>query len=241
MKRKQLIILSVIIICGCLILWFYSSKKNDYKLATLYKLGRNWQYRATVHDSLGNSIDTFTLLMNSDKPKSIVDRINGSILINYTYKRGATQFEQEKSSATDNQEYISVNTPEYYTLDFTQILPSLSVSKKVNKHSWREESSDGFFIPSSSASYFDKIKKKNVSIAGKKIERYSNIADTTTIDVLGKQLFCYVLEVKNKNLLDDIGQFRGRYLFNEQYGIVKWIFYTPWNETTTLDLKSVNF
>jgi len=241
LRKKHYIQLSIVLICVIACTLWYSNRKNDYKNAVLYKVGRNWIYDVVIQDSTNQIIDTFTLSMNAVKPDGFIDRFNGPIRMNYTYNRGATVFENGYFAVRDNGEHITLGSPKIHPFNFTQLLPSPSTYIKINKNDWKQVSSEGYYVPATQDSYFDGRQQRDVNLAGKKIEYRTFISDTTKFLYQNKELFCYIFEAKNTNHHEDLGQFRGLYFFNEKYGIVKWIYDTPWNETTTITLKSTNF
>lgn len=88
---------------------------------------------------------------------------------------------------------------------------------------------------------FDKGKNETVNLAGKVIKQHLWVEDTTTIKYQNEALFCYVLKGENLNYIEELGEFKCTYFYNEKYGFVKWIYHPPWGDEVLISLRSTNF
>jgi len=243
MKKAKKIVYIVLgtLVLILLIALFASWIKTNDKDATIYKYGRVWNYGVVITNDSGIIVDTFSIKMNTSKP-TILERIVGKIVLRYDYSRAGNITQGKRIGITDNDNSIYVPAPDEFSLGYTNIVPNPSFSKQeLNKESWKKEKNSGYSKAMNKPSYFDKKQNKKISIDGKKIEYTIETSDTTTLTHRGQDLFCYIQEVKNTNLIEELGQFNGRYYFNEQYGMIKWIYGTPWNETVTITLNETNF
>jgi len=240
LKKIIYIILGVFVLSLFVLLFISWTKTNDND-ASIYKYNRTWTYSVAITNEIGDVVDSFSMSMNTKKP-SILERILGNIVLGYSYQRGETNSEGKRVGITDNNNHIYIPTPTDSPLGYTNVPPKPSFNKtKLTKNSWSKEQSDGSSKAMNVPSYTDKRQNREINIDGKNIEYSWEISDTTTLNYHGKELFCYIQDGKNTNHINELGQFRSRYFFNEQYGIIKWIYDTPWNETTTITLQETNF
>lgn len=227
------------ILSGCVLLLFFLGCGNAEKYASIYKAGRIWNYDVSITDSLGNVVDTFSLVMTARK-SSAMEKMIRPITVCYEYKMGDSLIEKECTGVVDNERSISLHPPREYVLEFTEMLPFPAASKQMKKDSWvsyRVE--DELHIQKSS--YFDKGRNKTVDLAGKIIKQDLWSSDTITLTYNEEYVFCHKIEGKNLTQTEELGEFKCTYFFNEKYGFVKWIYHPPWGDEIVISLRSTNF
>lgn len=233
---KKILVLCLSILIPILFLF---SCSNSAKHASIYKLGRTWNYNVSISDSLGNMVDTFTLIMTSRASTSLEKMIR-PITVCYDYKIGDSLIQNECTGVVDNETSISLHPPREYVLEFTEVTPFPSAHKKFKSDSWNWYKSESE-LHIQKASYFDKAKSQVVDLAGKVINQHLWADDTTTLSYQDSEVFCYVLKGKNLNYIQELGEFNCTYFYNEKYGFIKWVYYPSWGEKVEISLRSSNF
>jgi len=227
------------ILSGCILLLFFLGCSNAEKLASIYKYGRIWNYDVSITDSLGNVVDTFSLVMTARK-SSAMEKMIRPITVCYEYKMGDSLIEKECTGVVDNERSISLHPPREYVLEFTEVLPFPGASKAMKSNTFISYNSESD-LHIQKATYFDKGKNETVNLAGKMIKQHLWVEDTTTIKYQNEALFCYVLKGENLNYIEELGEFKCTYFYNEKYGFVKWIYHPPWGDEVVISLRSTNF
>lgn len=218
---------------------FFLSCGNSAKHVSIYKPGRVWNYSVTISDSLGNMVDTFSLIMTS-RESSTMEKIIRPITVCYDYKIGDSLIQNECTGVVDNETSISLHPPREHALEFTEVTPFPSAHKKFKPDSWKWYKSESE-LHVQKASYFDKAKNQIVDLAGKVINQHLWAEDTTTVSYQDTEVFCYKLKGKNLNYLQELGEFNCTYFYNEKYGFIKWVYFPSWGEKVVISLKSTNF
>lgn len=226
---------------GCALLLFFFGCGNAEKYASIYKAGRIWNYDVSITDSSGNIVDTFSLIKTSRASTSTEKMMGAPMMVCYEYKSGDSLLNKESTGVTDNEETsIYLHPPREYVLELTEITPFPRAHKEMKPNSW-----DWYQVKSElhiqKASYFDKGKNETINLAGKTIEQHLWAEDTTTITYRNEAIFCYILKGKNLNHIEELGEFKCTYFFNEKYGFVKWIYHPPWGDEVVISLRSTNF
>src|SRR5690625_5692140 len=123
------------ILSGCILLLFFLGCSNAEKLASIYKYGRIWNYDVSITDSLGNVVDTFSLVMTARK-SSAMEKMIRPITVCYEYKMGDSLIEKECTGVVDNERSISLHPPREYVLEFTEVLPFPGASKAMKSNTF---------------------------------------------------------------------------------------------------------
>lgn len=228
---------NILLISSTLFLLF--SCGNPEESASIYKPDRIWNYSVSITDHLGNISDTFTLVKTS-KTSAFFERIIRPIAVEYEYKSADSLLIKERTGVVDNEKSISLHPPREHVLEFTEVAPFPGATKKMKSNTFISYSSESD-LHIQKATYFDKGRNETVDLAGKVIKQHLWVADTTTIKYQNETLFCYVLNGKNLNYIEELGEFKCTYFYNEKYGFVKWIYYPPWGDEVVIFLRDTNF
>lgn len=230
LKFNGLILLGAI---GILTLGFQSC--SDDGKASVYKPGRVWYYDVTVQDSVGHVVDYFQLNMKT-RNSNVAEKAIRQITVEYEYLRAGKVFDTETTGIEDNAQRVHIHPPRDSYFDVAEIVHFPFITKPIGA---------GFNasteISIQKASYTNRKTNEKIDLAGKKIKQKVALIDSTSISFKKKELKCYVIEGKNLNYLEELGQFTSKFYFNEKYGFVKLVYSTPWKSTITADLKSVKF
>ncbi|MDI6832286.1 MAG: hypothetical protein QMD02_00365 [Bacteroidales bacterium] len=203
-----------------------SKSPSDNKIL---KVGREWTYSAVDYDKLGNVNDSLTLILKVDS--SGKKNFFNQIRIIWDYKRNGKVIESEITLADEENNQISIHPPRELFLSFTEILPFPA-------------SGNPGYLTYESRGELHVIKYKDYKdgiLEGKIITRYLHAVDTTTYNFANKNYRCWILEGENTNYIEELGQFKCKYLFNEELGFVNLTYYKPDSSFVVIELKSINF
>ncbi|MGB4145028.1 MAG: hypothetical protein WBI87_05395 [Bacteroidales bacterium] len=195
----------------------------------ILKVGREWTYSAVDYDKLGNVNDSLTLILKVDS--SGKKNFFNQTRIIWDYKRNGKVIESEISLANDENNYINIHPPRKLFLSFTEILP---FPASGNPGYLNYESTIEMHV----LKYKD---YKDGILEGKTITQYLHAVDTTIYNFADKNYRCWILEGENTNYIEELGQFKCKYLFNEELGFVNMTYYKPDSSFVVIELKSINF
>jgi len=195
----------------------------------ILKAVREWTYSAVDYDKLGNVNDSLTLILKVDS--SGKKNFFNQIRIIWDYKRNGKVIESEITLAYEENNQISIHPPRDLFLSFTEILPfPASGNPGYLIYERREET-----VVLKYKDYKDGI------LEGKTITQYLHAVDTTIYNFADKNYRCWILEGENTNYIEELGQFKCKYLFNEDLGFVNLTYYKPDSSFVVIELKSINF
>lgn len=196
----------------------------------ILKAGREWTYSAVDYDKLGNVNDSLTLILKVGNSWWQENLFNQTRII-WDYKRNGKVIESEITAAYEENNHISIHPPRKLFLSFTEILPfPASGNPGYLIYERREET--------------DVLKYKDYKdgiLEGKIITQYLHAVDTTIYNFANKNYRCWILEGENTNYIEELGQFKCKYLFNEELGFVNLTYYKPDSSFVVIELKSINF
>lgn len=195
----------------------------------ILKASREWTYSAVDYDKLGNVNDSLTLILKVDSSGK-KNFFNQTTII-WDYKRNGKVIESEITAAYEENNQISIHPPRELFLSFTEILPFPA-------------SGNPGYLTYESRGELHVIKYKDYKdgiLEGKIITRYLHAVDTTIYNFANKNYRCWILEGENTNYIEELGQFKCKYLFNEDLGFVNLTYYKPDSSFVVIELKSINF
>jgi hypothetical protein len=208
---------------------------SDGGQASVYQPGRIWNYDVTIQDSSSTVVDSFKLNMKT-RNSNIAEGVIRQITVEYEYLRDEEIFDAETTGIEDNSERVHIHPPRNSFFDIAEIVHFPFITKPIGA---------GFTASTDmniqKAFYINRKTNAKVNLAGKKIKQEIALIDSTNISFKNKEIKCYVIEGKNLNYIEEIGQFTGKFYFNEKYGFIQLVYTTPWKSTVTANLKSVNF
>jgi hypothetical protein len=196
----------------------------------ILKAGREWTYSAVDYDKLGNVNDSLTLILKVGNSWWQENLFNQTRII-WDYKRNGKVIESEITAADEENNQISIHPPRKLFLSFTEILPFPA-------------SGNPGYLTYESRGELHVIKYKDYKdgiLEGKIITRYLHAVDTTIYNFANKNYRCWILEGENTNYIEELGQFKCKYLFNEELGFVNLTYYKPDSSFVVIELKSINF
>ncbi len=217
------------------LLYFSLNSCGTAEKASVYKPGRVWNFDVTVQDSSGIIVDSFQLTMKT-RNSNVAEKAIRQITVEYEYLKNGKSFDTETTGIEDNSERITIHPPRDSYFDVSEIVNFPFITKPIGMGF---KSSTGIVIQK--ASFVNRRTNEKINLAGKTIKQEIALVDSTTIVFKNKEIKCYVVEGKNLNFINELGQFTGKFYFNEKYGFVKFIYNTPWKSTIEANLKSVNF
>ncbi len=217
------------------LLFFCLQSCGTAKKASIYKPGRVWEFDVTVQDSSGIVVDSFQLNMKT-RNSNVAEKAIRQITVEYEYLKNGKTFDTETTGIEDNTERIHIHPPRDSYFDVSEVVHFPFITKPIGLGF---KSSTEIVIQK--ASYTNRKTNEKIDLAGKRIKQEIALIDSTAISFKKKELKCYVVEGKNLNHLKELGQFTGKFYFNEKYGFVKFIYTTPWKSTITANLKSVKY
>lgn len=208
---------------------------NQEISASVYKPGRLWRYKVTVLDSVGNLVDSFQLNMKT-RTSNVLEKAIRQVTVEYEYLREGKVFDKETTGIEDNSKLVTIHPPRNFYFDIAEIIPFPFITKPFGS-GFRSSS----FITIQKASFLNRKGNQKINLAGKKINQQIALTGSSIIYVVNQKLKCFVIEGKNLNYINELGQFSGKYFFNEKYGFIKIIYSTPWKMEIIAELNSVDF
>lgn len=203
--------------------------------ASVYKPGRVWEFDVTVQDSSGIVVDSFQLNMKT-RNSNVAEKAIRQVTVEYEYLKNGKTFDTETTGIEDNTQRVHIHPPRDSYFDVSEVVHFPFITKPIGLGF---KSSTEIVIQK--ASYTNRKTNEKIDLAGKRIKQEIALIDSTAISFKKKELKCFVVQGKNLNYLKELGQFTGKFYFNEKYGFVKFIYTTPWKSTITANLKSVKF
>ncbi len=203
--------------------------------ASIYQPGRIWNYDVTILDSIGTVVDSFKLNMKT-RSSNIAEIVIRQITVEYEYLRDGRIFDTETTGIEDNSERVHIHPPRNSFFDISEIVHFPFITKPFGG---RFASSTVMYIQK--AFYTNRETNEKINLAGKKIKQEIALIDSTYIPFNNKEIKCYVVEAKNINHSEELGEFTGKFYFNEKYGFIQLVYTTPWKSSVVGNLKSVNF
>ena len=217
------------------LLYFCLNSCGTTEKASVYKPGRVWEFDVTVQDSSGIVVDSFQLNMKT-RNSNVAEKAIRQITVEYEYLKNGKSFDTETTGIEDNTERIHIHPPRDSYFDVSEIVHFPFISKPFGRGF---KTSTEMVIQK--ASFINRKTNEKIDLAGKRIKQEVALVDSTTIVFKNKELKCYVIEGKNLNNIKELGQFSCKFYFNKKYGLVKFIYTTPWKSTIVANLKSVDF
>lgn len=219
-KYFYFIIISLFVITGC-------KNSSDNKI---YKPERRWTYIAVEYNNDRKIIDSITLVLKVEN-SWWYENLIGQTRIQWIYKKGDSIIASEKTGVVDGEKTVEIHPPREMFLNFTEILP---FPASGNPGYLLYESNSELVI-TKYPDYRDGI------LEGKTITQHLMAIDTTLYDFNKKKYICWLLTGENTNYIEDLGQFKCKYLFNEILGFVNLTYYKPDSSMVEIRMKSVNF
>ncbi len=217
------------------LLYFCLQSCGTAEKASVYKPGRVWKFDVTVQDSSGTVVDSFQLNMKT-RNSNVAEKAIRQITVEYEYLKNGKAFDSENTGIEDNTQRVNIHPPRDSYFDVSEVVHFPFITKPIGLGF---KSSTEIVIQK--ASYTNRKTNEKIDLAGKRIKQEIALIDSTAISFKKKELKCFVVQGKNLNYLKELGQFTGKFYFNEKYGFVKFIYTTPWKSTITANLKSVKF
>ncbi|NBR15000.1 MAG: hypothetical protein EBU01_10550, partial [Crocinitomicaceae bacterium] len=199
--------------------------------ASVYKPGRVWEFDVTVQDSSGIIVDSFQLNMKT-RNSNVAEKAIRQITVEYEYLKNGKTFDTETTGIEDNTQRVHIHPPRDSYFDVSEVVHFPFITKPIGLGF---KSSTEIVIQK--ASYTNRKTNEKIDLAGKRIKQEIALIDSTAISFKKKELKCFVVQGKNLNYLKELGQFTGKFYFNEKYGFVKFIYTTPWKSTIVANLK----
>ena len=217
------------------LLYFCLQSCGTAEKASVYKPGRVWEFDVTVQDSSGIIVDSFQLNMKT-RNSNVAEKAIRQITVEYEYLKNGKTFDTETTGIEDNTQRVNIHPPRDSYFDVSEVVHFPFITKPIGLGF---KSSTEIVIQK--ASYTNRKTNEKIDLAGKRIKQEIALIDSTAISFKKKELKCFVVQGKNLNYLKELGQFTGKFYFNEKYGFVKFIYLTPWKSTIVANLKSVKF
>ncbi|HXS35564.1 MAG TPA: hypothetical protein VN721_02600 [Flavipsychrobacter sp.] len=146
----------------------------------------------------------------------------------YTYNNCSDQALYTTTSISEDNDEVSIPSPELGNLAFTIVLPSPSVSFPL--------------ITGVSSDIKTNVYKSEFAPAlGKMLMQNRVLAGDKQFTLNGKKLDCFVIKGSNTNYLKELGKYQCEFLFNNSYGFVSFVYKKPNGETVNIALKKTNF
>ena len=199
-KRLYIIIFLVIIFCGgC------NREEDNF----IYKSGRKWIFNAYFYDKDKNLTDTIEMKMQSKRFNSL-SIISGQKGLNFEYSEI-----KEKTGLTEDEKGISLHSPRQGVFVFTIIVPMPSVTLPPCNIS--ESTIELNTLKTG-------IKELDKQIIYQATQQKN---ETEEFYYKGNQLLCYKIEGWNTSHIEEIGQYKVTYFFNEHFGFVRFLYEKP--------------
>ena len=229
MRKIYRITTNLIIFTGLLLFVQSCKSPSDNKL---FKLDKKWTYQVTDIDKNGNMNDSLTLNLTVIN-KWWYENIVSQTMIEYDYVKNGKVVKETTTGVTDRIEDFTteIHPPRHLLLSFTEILPFPTCGNPGYMKFERNSKLD----VQKYTQYKDGI------LEGKIIEQYIKATDTTLYSFNNNQYRVWITEGENTNYIEELGQFKCRYLFNEELGFVNMQYYKPDGSIVELKLKSINF
>ncbi len=226
-KRNEFLEHTLIIFTVLLLLVQSCKSPSDNKI---YKLDRQWTYEVTDIDKNGNINDSITLKLlvtNSWWYENLV----GQTMNEYHYIKNGEIIKKSTTGIVDEKgRSIYIHPPRDLLLSFTEIPP------------FPQAANPGAFIKIDDNLDVQKYEDyKGGILEGKTIKQHLETTDTIYYNFNNKEYFVWVMEGYNTNYIEELGQFKCRYLFNEELGFLNMQYYKPDSSIVELKLKSINF
>ncbi len=216
----QFIIFSLFLVSAC-------KSPSDNKI---FKVGREWTYSVVDYNKTSDVNDSLTLVLKIDDCWWY-ENLVGQTRINWIYKKGDKVIKSEWTGVVDGEKIVEIHPPRELFLNFTEILP---FPASGNPGYLLYESTINLVI----TKYQD---YKDGILEGKTITQHLKAVDTTIYNFKNKNIRVWLLEGENTNYIEELGQFKCKYLFNEELGFVNLTYYKPDSSLVEIRLVSINF
>lgn len=205
-------ILSGLLLCLCV------SSCSSY--SGLFPNGKTWSYKIDFYNK--NSELEDSTLMRMVVKSNWVAALSNQIPIVYYYSLDGLSYE-ENTGAIDNKDHISVHSPRFGALNFTEVLPMPTLSKPF-----------GAEFTSISETTVSKSTMKILS--GKTINQKSEYVGKDSLVLFGKTIPCFKIKAENTDLYELVGHYVAYYWFNDRYGFVRFQYIKPSGEKVNIQL-----
>ena len=213
-RKLYVILFSLCIFCnGC------TTKDTDF----IYQSGREWIFDAYFYNEAEELTDTIEVKMET-KRLNWTSLISGQKGLSFEYD-GI----KEKTGFTEDKEHIFLHPPRGGDFAFTTIVPMPEVKLPPTLIS---ESTTELKIVKSA---FKQLNGQTVS------QKRQQMNETEEFDYNGNQLLCYKIEGWNTSHIEEFGQYKVTYLFNERFGFVRLLYEKPDGSIVDIRLRQTNF
>lgn len=198
--------------CSCTI------KNSDF----IYQAGREWIFSVYFYNADQELIDTIEVKMES-KRFNRLSFFSGQKGLNYEYA-GI----KEKAGFIEDERHVFLHPPRMGLFDFAEIPPMPQVN--LPPHLITEAAIELKIVAG-----FKELDGLTIS------QKRQQKNETEDFNYKGSQLFCYRIEGMNTSHLEELGQYKVTYLFNEQFGFVRFLYEKPGGSIVDMQLKETNF
>lgn len=225
--NKTIILCSIF--CFIIITTIYScTNKSETDDNKIYKDDREWIFDVAFKDAGGIVTDTCSLKLQVGEVSlaSLLAEQKG-VTFEYHNCAGSESY-KETTGVLENEEQVFLHSPRDGAFAFTEVVPFPTIAYPLESKTSSEIELHVAKVP---------FKPAENKIIKQILERTT----TDTITYKGTKLTCYLIEGKNTNYIEEIGQYSGIYWFNEKYGFVRLLYKKPDGSTVDLVLAETNF
>lgn len=202
----------------CISLCFFVSSCSSY--STLFQKGRTWEYRVDFYTKTHELKDS--ALIKMVVKSNWVALLANQIPIVYYYTIDGLSYE-EKTGAIDNKDNVSIHSPRFGSLSFTEVLPMPTISKPI-----------GYSFKSISTTT---VSKSTMSILNSKsIKQKAEYIGKDSLMLFGKAIYCFKIKAENLDLYNLVGHYTAYYWFNKKYGFIRFLYKKPSGEIVDIKL-----
>jgi hypothetical protein len=212
-QKLNLIILSCCVFCYC-------CAKKDSRL--VYQSGRVWLFNAYFYNESKVLTDTIEVKMGVGSYYWL-SLFSGQKRLSFEYA-GI----KENTGFIEDKEYVFLHPPREKVFAFTEILPMPEV---LIPPSIISESK----IELKTVKRFNQLNHQTIS------QKRKQMNETEEFDYNGNRLLCYKIEGWNVSHVEEFGQYKVTYFYNENYGFVRFLYEKPNGSIVDIKLKQTNF
>ncbi|MDL2262489.1 hypothetical protein LJC11_03185 [Bacteroidales bacterium OttesenSCG-928-I21] len=202
------------------IMYFFCSSCITKDRNFIYQSDREWIFDACFYNEIKELTNIIEVKMKTELSNDTL------AFVNYEYN-GIKQ----GSSFVENQERVSFVSPKLDVFAFTPILPYPAVSFPPSKKSKSTITSENI------GEYANKEELDGLTF----LQKMQQQNETENFEYNGTQLLCYKIEGWNTSHVEEFGQYKVTYFFNERFGFVRFLYEKPDGSIVDMRLKQTNF
>ncbi len=225
MQKYQLKFYQFAVITAAIILLTGCANARDHKI---YKEGRTWKFAVTSSQENALSDSCYVVLTSAKNTYINMMMGRAQTPLSYDYFGFPDSPYNEWSGILEDSTTVSIHPPRHLYLEFTEIPPMPSISLPPNL---------GTTTTSTLYVAYGFIESAN----GKRIRQKTKMSPHEDFQYKNKILSCWIIEGENTNHLEELGVYKSKHYFNEQFGFVKMEYTKPDGEKVTLSLVDTNF